>query len=131
MLWETLWERQLDVLERHHIARSVWRRRAPDDPFASLVGFELAFRWRARAAGLIVVWAVWTAFWASMGFAGARAANKPADVLVAVGLAAVGLLVITACQVVRVRLRVVIDGTAGFRPAQPPGTSEPFDEASG
>lgn len=125
VLWEALWERQLDILERHHIARSVWRRQPPDDPFASLVGFELAFRWRSRAAGLIALWGVWTLFWTTMAVAGARGPQEAPDLGVAVGLAVFGALVMVACQAARVRLRPVIDGTAGFRPAEPPGGVPP------
>ena len=126
VLWETLWERQLDALERHHIARSVWRRLPPDDPFASLVGFELAFRWRSRATQLTVLWGLWTLFWSLMVSAGARTPQGAADDLpVAIGLVVVGVVVMAACQIARARLRAVVDGSAGFRPAQPAGTSSP------
>lgn len=128
VLWDTVWERQLNVVDRRNIALSVWRLQPPGDPFESLVGFELAFRWRARATGLTVLWGLWTVFWLAMVSATSGGPDgDPAAVPVAVSLVVLGVLVMAGCQLARARLKAVIDGSAGFRPGEPPrGASGPI-----
>lgn len=62
-LWNLVWERRMSHPERHGVARTVWFRRVPDDPFEARVATELNRRWRRRCWGLALLYLVWTMFW--------------------------------------------------------------------
>lgn len=101
-----VWERNLTHVERHNIAMTVWHRRHPDTHFDLLVALELARRWRRHVRFLIVLYGLWTLFWGSIAFHAARV-DAPASPL-PVACATLGLMAITACVVVRRRLRVYL-----------------------
>jgi len=102
-LWDTVWERNLNAVERHAIAVSVWKRRQPDDVFEALVARELARRWRRHARYLVVVYGLWTTFWGSLAMHDLRP-DAVLNSLLSPSCAAVGVLVIVSCLVVRRRL---------------------------
>ena len=118
-LWREVWERNLDHVERHNVAMSVWRRRAPEDPFESLVGWELAHRWRQRARNLAVVYLVWTAFWGLMAYAG-LGSSEPVALRLPLCLTVLGVAGIALCFAFRRRMRPIIQGRAGFCAAVAP-----------
>lgn len=102
-LWQLVWERNLDPVERHSIAVAVWRRRLPAGVFEAGVALELARRWRRRAVGLALLYALWTGFWGGIAWSAlhdARPANHPLPYWAV----AVGALLIAACFAVRRRL---------------------------
>lgn len=102
-LWRDVWERNLDAVERHAIAMTVWRRRHPVDAFETLVAFELARRWRRHSRFLVVVYGLWTVFW---GMIAARDLRLDAtfESLVTPICAGLGLVAIGVCIGVRRRL---------------------------
>lgn len=103
-VWDRVWERMLDPVERHAIAVSVLRRRPPTDLFEARIAVELARRWRRQARNLIVLYGLWSLFWGSISLSDWRA-----DAVFQTGpapyLAAVGALLIAGCLAVRWRLR--------------------------
>lgn len=103
-LWERVWERTLDPVERHHLALAVWRRRMPDDPFEAVIAPELARRWRRHACTLAVVYGLWTLFWGLLALDDFRA-NSGFSALLSPACAAVGLTAIGLCMAFRRRLR--------------------------
>ncbi len=62
-LWEQIWERLLDQIERHSIAMDVWARRLPHDPLHRAIAPELARRWRRTARNFILLYGTWSLFW--------------------------------------------------------------------
>lgn len=62
-LWRTVWERNLDAVERHHLAMDVLRRRVPNGLFEARVATELARRWRRHARNLMFGYLLWSLFW--------------------------------------------------------------------
>lgn len=132
-LWELVWERHLDQVERHAIALDTWAGRVPKtDRFRARVVTELARRWRRRARNLAWLYGLWTAFWTAMVLrsfdfepivqtrsgvglpASARdALHVPDATQIAAtrqtltGLAVVGAVAVLAALAVRWRLRVV------------------------
>lgn len=112
-LWDELWERNLAHVERHNIAKSVWQRVPPDDPFKVLVGYELAHRWRERARNLALIYGAWTFFWALMTYALVSRVESP-DLGLTLTMTMVGLAAISLCMAFRARMRPVISGEAGF-----------------
>ncbi|HEX6255461.1 MAG TPA: hypothetical protein VFZ70_06580 [Euzebyales bacterium] len=106
-LWDHVWERNLNAVERHAIAMAVWRRRQPDDAFEAMVALELARRWRRHARYLVVLYGTWTWFWGALAVHDFR----PDAVLnsqLSTWLAVVGIVVIGACLAVRRRLAVYL-----------------------
>lgn len=102
-LWDHVWERNLNSVERHAIAMAVWRRRRPDNRFEAIVACELARRWRRHARFLIVLYGLWTWFWGAIAVHDFR----PDAVLnsqLSFYLASIGVLVIVSCLAVRRRL---------------------------
>jgi hypothetical protein len=101
-LWEEVWERTLDQVERHHIARDVWFRRLPDDLFHRRIAPELARRWRRAARNQAVLCALWVLFWGTI----ARGAHPDAAAAAGLSTAMVlfGGLVLLACFGVRRRV---------------------------
>ncbi|MDX1659713.1 MAG: hypothetical protein R3343_12900 [Nitriliruptorales bacterium] len=65
-LFEEVWERHLNVAERHGIAMRVLRRQLPDEIFEARVATELSRQWRRRARNLAVLYMLWTIFWAAL-----------------------------------------------------------------
>lgn len=102
-LWDTVWERNLNAVERHAIAMSVWQRRQPDDVFEAIVARELARRWRRHARYLVVVYALWTTFWGSLAMHDLRP-DAALDSLLSPSCAVIGVLFIIGCLAVRRRL---------------------------
>ena len=121
-LWDEVWERNLGHVERHNVALSVWRRQAPEDPFAVLVGWELAHRWRARARNLAVLYGLWAVFWALMAYAG-RAEVEPPGVGMPLTVTAFGVIGVALCLAFRARMRPIIEGRTGFAAAGPYGNA--------
>ena len=103
-LWDRVWERNLGPVERHDIAVATWRRRPPDDHFERLVAGELARRWRARAIGLALLYALWTAFWAALAYRDWRL-DAALQSGLAPGAALLGCLAVALCALVWLRLR--------------------------
>lgn len=106
-LWDTVWERNLNAVERHSIAMSVWRRRRPDDVFEALVARELARRWRRHARYLVVVYGLWTTFWGSLAMHDLRP-DAVLDSALSPSLAVIGATMIVCCLAVRRRLAVYL-----------------------
>jgi len=102
-LWHEVWERNLDMVERHSIAVAVWRRRLPDGRFEAVVALELARRWRRHTVFLALVYALWTWFWGMIAVHDLRL-DAAFGSLVTPGCSAAGVLAITCCMVVRHRL---------------------------
>jgi hypothetical protein len=98
-LWDHVWERNLNHVERHTIAMTVWRRERPDTTFDLLVALELARRWRRHTRYLIALYGLWTLFWASITFHALRAGVEASPL--STGCAVFGLLVIAMCLVAR------------------------------
>lgn len=117
-LWYDVWERNLGHVERHNISRAVWRRAEPDEPIVSILGFELAHRWRDRARNLAIVYAMWCVFWGAIG-ASALGGPTPGTAALPVVLTAVGVLAILGCVAVRARMRPIVEGRTGFAPPRP------------
>lgn len=122
-LWLELWERNLGQVERRNVALAVWRRIPPGDPFAAIVGWELAHRWRTRARNLAVVYALWAVFWGALAWAGTR--TDDGVVAMPLVMATGGLVALALCVAVRRRMRPVILGRTGFAPAAPLGSVRP------
>jgi hypothetical protein len=104
-LWDDVWERNLNAVERHAIAMDVWRRRQPDDEFEAMIALELARRWRRHVRSLVVLYGLWTWFWGALAVHDFR----PDAVLnsqLSISLAGIGILVICGCLAVRRRLAV-------------------------
>lgn len=98
-LWDHVWERNLSQVERHTIAMTVWRRQRPDTRFDLMVALELARRWRRHTRYLIVLYGLWTVFWASITI---HAVRSGVDVTpVPAVCATFGLLVIVMCMAAR------------------------------
>jgi hypothetical protein len=106
-LWDTVWERNLNAVDRHAIAMSVWQRRQPDDAFEAIVARELVYRWRRHARYLIVLYGFWTIFWGSLAIHDLQP-DAVLDSLLSPGCAAVGVVVIVGCLTVRRRLSVYL-----------------------
>lgn len=102
-LWNHVWERNLNPVERHAIAMAVWRRRQPGDKFEAMVAFELARRWRAHSRFLATIYALWTLFWGTMAVRDFRL-DAAFESLVTPVFAMIGVLAIVACIAVRRRL---------------------------
>lgn len=105
-LWELVWERTLGHVERHSIAKAVWRQQVPDDPLHSRVACELARRWRAQARNLAIVYALWTLFWGAIGLDDLADTGMVRHPL-ALACAAVGLLAVVLVMAARRRLRAL------------------------
>lgn len=97
--WETLWERHLEQIDRHRIARATWARRSPTDHLERQVMPELARRWQRTARNHVVFHLLWVAFWGSIAVA-ADPAEGPAEQLAA-SMALVSTAVVVAAVVVR------------------------------
>lgn len=106
-LWDTVWERNLNAVERHAIARAVWRRHPPDTTFEAIVAHELARRWRRHARYLLCLYGLWTTFWGSLAVDDLRL-DAVLDAPVTVWCSAVGVLVIAGCLTVRRRLAIYL-----------------------
>jgi hypothetical protein len=102
-LWDTVWERNLNAVERHAIAMSVWRRCRPDDLFEAIVARELARRWRRHARYLVVIYGLWTTFWGALAMHDLRP-DAVLDSPLSPSCAMLGVLVIVGCFAVRRRL---------------------------
>lgn len=64
--WDELWERTLDRIERHRIARATLRREVPEDRLGRRLVPELARRWRRKARNQALFHLVWVLFWGSI-----------------------------------------------------------------
>ena len=117
-LWFDVWERNIGHVERHNIARAVWRRAEPDDRWVSIIGFELAHRWRDRARNLAVVYAMWCLFWGALAFAG-LGGSDPDVATVPLAMTLAGVFAIAGCIAMRVRMRPIVEGRTGFAPPPP------------
>lgn len=102
-LWRDVWERNLDPVERHSIAMTVWRRQHPRDTFEAAVAFELARRWRGHSRFLALIYGLWTLFWGTMTLRDLRI-DAAFESLVTPTLTMVGVLAVAACFAVRRRL---------------------------
>lgn len=105
-MWDLVWERTLDQVDRHAIAMVVLRRTTPDGALQWRVAAELAKRWARHCVTLAVVYAMWTLFWASIAWHDVRLAHRVNTV--AVGCTIAGVLAVGACLAFRRR-------TARFR----------------
>lgn len=65
-MWEELWERTLDAVERHRIALTTLRREFPLDPLEKRLVPELARRWRRSARNHAIGHLIWLAFFLSI-----------------------------------------------------------------
>lgn len=110
-LWRDVWERNLDPVERHSIAMTVWRRRHPAGTFEAAVAFELARRWRGHSRFLATIYSLWTLFWGAMTMHDLRL-DGGFESLVTPSLTLVGILAVTACIAVRRRLAVYLRANA-------------------
>lgn len=101
-LWDYVWERNLNHVERHTIAMTVWRRQRPDSTFDHLVALELARRWRRHTWYLILLYALWTLFWGSLTYHAMRTGVEvsPLPTVCAV----FGVFLIAMCAAARRRL---------------------------
>lgn len=111
-LWDEVWERNLAHVERHNIAKSVWQRVPPDDPFKNIVGYELAHRWRARARNLAILYGVWSFFWALMTYA--LVTREVSELGLTLTMTSIGLFAVSLCMAFRARMRPIVTGRAGF-----------------
>lgn len=104
--WHLVWERTLSHAERHEIGMAVLRRRVPADPFERRLARELAKRWERHALWLMVLYALWTAFWGAVGWhsVGVRGLHTAALPVIC---AAIGAASILLCLTFRRRLRVL------------------------
>lgn len=103
-LWEQVWDRTLNPMERHRIARHLWHRRVPDDPLERTVVAELRHRWRRRARNLAILYGLWTLFWGLLALSDVRT-DLAFRSLLTPGCTLVGVLAVGACFAVRHRLR--------------------------
>lgn len=102
-LWEEVWERTLGHVERHHIARDVWRRQLPDDLLHRRVAPELARRWRRTARNLAILYGLWSLFWGAIAVTATPQEGDPAAHLPIV-LTVLGFLAVGGCAAVRRRV---------------------------
>ena len=106
-LWDLLWERQLNAVERHSIAMDVLRgREVQGDPLEQEIGRELANRWRQRARNLALLYGFWTLFWGLLAVD--RWRDPDPDPLVSLVAAMIGLVAIGACFVFRWYMRTYL-----------------------
>lgn len=103
-LWEQVWERTLNPIERHRIASHLWHRRVPDDPLELRVVAELRHRWRRRARNLAVLYGLWSLFWGLLAVSDLRA-DLAFRSLLTPTCTLIGVLAVAACFAVRHRLR--------------------------
>lgn len=97
-LWEEVWDRTLDGVERHHVAISTWRRELPSDPLHRRLVPELARRWRRTARNHFAGHLLWVLFWGAIALSAEP--GGPAD-RVGTGMALFSLLVLATCVAVR------------------------------
>lgn len=116
-LWDLVWERTLDQLERHQLTLQVLLRRPPPDAFAARVGRELARRLRRRAVVLAVAWGLFTAFWAMILHLARQQPGTPDGW--AWSMVLLGTAVVVGCVAFRRRLGPVAHDPDV--PAVPPG----------
>lgn len=95
-LWREVWERNLDAVERHHLAMDVLRRRVPGGLFEARVATELARQWRRHARNLGIGYLLWSVFWGLITYHTVTARQEfhglPVAML-AIGLIAIGAVV--------------------------------------
>ncbi|MGI8575675.1 MAG: hypothetical protein ACR2MA_10135 [Egibacteraceae bacterium] len=106
-LWDHVWERMLDPLERRDIALHVWRRQPPDDLFNARVAAELAKRWRRRAIALALLYTLWTLLWGGITWNDWRE-DQALFSLVPLTMALIGVLLIIGCFRARARFRPML-----------------------
>lgn len=106
-LWDQVWERTLDPLERRNIALHLWRQQTPDDLFEARIAAELAKRWRRRAVVLATVYALWTLFWGGIAWNDWRADHAFMSLLPVV-CTAVGVFAVLSCFGARARFRQLL-----------------------
>lgn len=99
-LWDIVWERNLNAVERHTVAVAVWRRRQPDDQFEAMVACELARRWRRHTVFLMGLYGLWSVFWGLLAVDDVRA-DGVLDVALSPSLAAIGVLVMMCALAAR------------------------------
>lgn len=104
VLWERVWERTLDPVERHDIAVATWRRRTPSDPLAARVAPELTRRWRRHSLSLATLYALWTLFWGAIAWDD-WSRDGVIGIPLAVSAAGLGLAAVTCCVIARQHLR--------------------------
>ncbi len=107
-LWELVWERNLNPLERHRIAMAVCRRRPPPEPYEAVVGAELSRRWRRRALNLAFLYALWTLFWGALAVSDLRDDAALTSLLTPVNTL-IGIVAIAACFLARHWIRDVAE----------------------
>ena len=103
VLWDRVWERTLDQVERHDIAVAVLRRRLPRRPAEARIALELARRWRRTAASLSVMYGLWSLFWGGIGWTSAATGGVATQV--PLWCAGVGIAAIAGCLLFHRRLR--------------------------
>lgn len=103
-LWEQVWERTLNPIERHRIVVHLWRRRVPDDLLELRLVAELRHRWRRRARNLAVLYSLWTLFWGLLAISDLRADLAFKSPLTPT-CTLVGVAAVAACIAVRHRFR--------------------------
>lgn len=103
-LWRDVWERNLNAVERHSIAMTVWRRRRPSNHFEALVALELARRWRRHTVFLATVYGLWTLFWGALAWHDLRL-HDTFETLLSPTCAAIGVAAIAACMAFNWRMR--------------------------
>lgn len=123
-LWVEVWDRLLGPVERHAIARDVWRRRLPDDDFHAQIAIELAHRWRRTARNLAVLYTLWTVFWGVIGWHQLRVEQDLGGALLPLTVG-IGLLAIAGAVAFRRRLRPLV----ALRAAQGTGPGPQPDES--
>jgi hypothetical protein len=97
-LWEEVWERTLDRVERHQVAVAVCRRELPDEPLHRRLVPELARRWRRAARNHAVAHLLWIAFWATIAVSASP--GGPAA-RIGGGMTTFSALVVLVCLLVR------------------------------
>jgi hypothetical protein len=76
-LWEEIWERTLDAVERHRIARTTMLRGFPLDPLEKRLVPELARRWRRSARNHAIGHLIWFTFFSAIALS--ADASQPAE----------------------------------------------------
>jgi hypothetical protein len=104
-LWEEVWERTLDPLERHRIVRTTLRRRFPLDPLEKRLVPELARRWRRSARNHAVGHLIWLAFFLSIALS--ADSTQPSAEAFGTAMASFSGLVVSVMMAARVWLAPV------------------------
>ena len=101
-LWEEIWERTLDAVERHRISRTTMLREFPLDPLEKRLVPELARRWRRSARNHAIGHLIWFTFFSAIALS--ADASQPAAETFGTSMASFSAVVLSTLVAARLWL---------------------------